>query len=125
MLLCILPFVGFQEARLNPTMLPIIDSASKAIHGLHAGLRYLMLVVLGRDREWLASWLAITAALLHFLHNAGLEAALDQYGFVSRRRLQRLTEVAHMVCVLKVLSDLGTNATFDFSFAIGGKSCSK
>ena len=89
------------------------------------GLRYTLLVILGRDWEWLASWLAITAAFLQFLHSAGLEETLGKFGLISRMRLQRLTEVAHLGCVFKVLVGLGADMPCVMSVAAGGKQCTR
>lgn len=89
------------------------------------GLRYTLLVMLGRDWEWLATWLAITAATLHFLHSAGLEQALGKFGLIGRTRLQRLSEVAHLGCALKVIAELGADVPFIISVAAGGKQCTR
>lgn len=78
-------------------------------------------MILGRDFEWMASWLAITAAVLHFLHSAGLEHTLGKFGLISRRRLQRLTEVAHLGCVLKPFVELSADAPLVVSIVGGGK----
>lgn len=88
------------------------------------GLRYLLLFVLGRDSEWLASWLAITAAVLHFLHSAGLEQTLDKFGLISRRRLQRLSEVAHFGCGLKLHIELSADVPFIISSVRSGEQSS-
>ena len=72
----------------------------------------------------MATWLAITAAVLHFLHSVGLEQTLGKFGLISRVRLQRLTEAAHVGCALKLIIELGADAPLVVSFVGTGKQCS-
>ena len=88
-----------------------------------AGLRYMVLMLCGTEWEAYASWIGITGAALHFLHSAGLELALCKYGLISSARLQRLTEIAYLGLVLKMLNDASTALHLDFFGTILGKSC--
>lgn len=85
------------------------------------GLRYLLLIILGRDCERVASCLAITAAVLRFLHSVGLGHTLAKFGLIGRVRLQRLTEAAHLGCILKLCIELGADAPFVIAFIGSGK----
>lgn len=78
-------------------------------------MRCLLLVFLGRDQEHLASGLASIAAAQHFMHQLDSEHTLTKCCVPSQARLQRLTEVAHICCVLKVLLDLGADAPLALS----------
>lgn len=86
------------------------------------GLRWLLLVFLGRDQEHLASWLAINAAVQHFICDLDSKHTLSSFRLISKARLQRLTEVAHICCVLKVLMDLGADTPLAFCSVTNGES---
>ena len=77
---------------------------------------------LGRGQEDLASALASFAAAQQFVHHKVSQHTLTRYLAVSKVRLQRLTEVAHICCVLKVLLDLGADAPLAFSAINSGES---
>ena len=87
------------------------------------GMRFLLLVCLGRDQDVLASGLASIAAAQHFVHHKVTGHTLTKNLTVSKAWLQRLTEVAHVCCVLKVLLDLGADAPLAFCAINSGESC--